>query len=61
MIRNHPGIVSGELARMTGYEQKWFKPQVRKLKNLGLTISLEVGYKLSPRGAALLDRLDRTG
>ena len=60
VIRAHPGIVSGKLAHMTGHEQKWFKAQVRKLKNLGLTISLEVGYKLSPRGAAFVDRLDRT-
>jgi ribosomal protein S19E (S16A) len=29
---------------------------VRKLKELGLTESLEVGYRLSPRGRALLDR-----
>ncbi len=61
VIRKHPGVVSGELSRMTGHEQKWFKAQVRKLKNLGLTISLEVGYKLSPRGTAFLDRLGRTG
>jgi hypothetical protein len=27
---------------------------VRKLKALGLTISLEVGYRLSPRGQAYL-------
>jgi hypothetical protein len=27
---------------------------VRKLKNLGLTHSLEVGYRLSPRGIAYL-------
>jgi hypothetical protein len=25
---------------------------VRKLKNLGLTVSLEIGYELSPRGQA---------
>ncbi len=60
VIRKHPGTVSGELAGMTGHEQKWFKSQVRKLKNLGLTISLEVGYRLSARGAAFLDRLDQT-
>ena len=30
------------------------KLDVRKLKNLGLTISLRVGYELSPRGAAYL-------
>jgi len=31
-----------------------FKANVRKLKALGLTESLEVGYRLSPRGEALL-------
>ena len=34
-----------------------FKLDVRKLKNLGLTYSLEVGYRLTPRGAAYLDAL----
>ena len=28
---------------------------MRKLKALGLTESLEVGYRLSPRGRAFLD------
>ena len=32
-----------------------FKVDVRKLKALGLTESLEVGYRLSPRGRAFLD------
>jgi hypothetical protein len=31
-----------------------FKADVRKLKELGLTESLEVGYRLSPRGRAVL-------
>jgi hypothetical protein len=31
---------------------------VRKLKNLGLTISLRVGYELSPRGRTYLDRTE---
>jgi hypothetical protein len=31
-----------------------FKANVRKLKALGLTESLDVGYRLSPRGEALL-------
>jgi hypothetical protein len=30
---------------------------VRKLKALGLTESLDVGYRISPRGQALLDAL----
>jgi hypothetical protein len=32
---------------------------VRKLNELGLTESLEVGYRLSPRGRALVRRLAR--
>ena len=35
-------------------ERAWFKGNVRKLKALGLTESLEVGYRLSPRGAVFL-------
>jgi ribosomal protein S19E (S16A) len=34
-----------------------FKRRVRQLKELGLTESLEVGYRLSPRGRAVLDGL----
>jgi hypothetical protein len=37
-----------------GMERRAFKGNVRKLKELGLTESLEVGYRLSPRGRALL-------
>jgi ribosomal protein S19E (S16A) len=36
-----------------------FKARVRQLKELGLTESLDVGYRLSPRGRALLRRLGR--
>ena len=35
-----------------------FKADVRKLKELGLTESLTVGYRLSPRGRAVLDDLE---
>jgi hypothetical protein len=31
---------------------------VRKLKALGLTESLDVGYRLSPRGEALMAHLE---
>jgi hypothetical protein len=33
-----------------------FKQRVRRLKALGLTESLQVGYRLSPRGMAFLDQ-----
>ena len=39
-----------------GRETQPFKTGVRKLKALGLTISLETGYRLSPRGEAFLRR-----
>ena len=38
-------------------ETPHFKADVRKLKTLGLTESLRVGYRLSPRGRAVLRRL----
>jgi hypothetical protein len=46
---------------MAGQDKIAFKLNVRKLKALGLTESLEVGYRLSRRGAALLDELRRRG
>jgi hypothetical protein len=54
LIARYPGIVSTALARHAGRDRAAFKVDVRKLKELGLTESLEVGYRLSPRGEALL-------
>jgi len=54
LIEQYPGVVSTELARHTGQERPDFKINVRKLKEMGLTESLTVGYQLSPRGVALL-------
>ena len=51
-IAEHPGRRAADLAADLGYERAWLKPNVRKLKALGLTESLEVGYRLSPRGEA---------
>jgi hypothetical protein len=50
LIAQHPGVVSTELAAAAGQERAAFKIRVRRLKALGLTESLEVGYRLSPRG-----------
>ena len=52
-IEANPGVAARVLARRLGYRKDWLKPQVRKLKNLGLT----VGYELSPRGRTALERL----
>jgi hypothetical protein len=56
LIRDRPGVRAGDLAAAVGWDRASFKVDVRKLKELGLTESLEVGYRLSPRGRALLDR-----
>ena len=46
-----------QLAAAINFETAPFKANVRKLKALGLTISLERGYRLSPRGEAVLAHL----
>lgn len=53
-IRDNPGVVSKELAALLGRELLPMKADIRKVKALGLTISLQVGYRLSPRGEAYL-------
>ncbi|MFL6129027.1 MAG: hypothetical protein ACJ73E_08165 [Mycobacteriales bacterium] len=55
-IRDNPGRRAGDLAADAGRETQPFKLDVRKLKALGLTQSLQVGYRLSPRGEAYLRR-----
>jgi hypothetical protein len=54
-----PGVVSTDLAAQAGQERRAYKMRVRRLKALGLTESLERGYRLSPRGRAYLASLDR--
>ena len=53
-IAAQPGRRAPDLAEQFGRETQPFKIDVRKLKNLGLTISLRIGYELSPRGEAYL-------
>jgi hypothetical protein len=45
------------LAEGQGMDVLAFKRRVRQLKELGLTESLRPGYRLSPRGEALLRAL----
>jgi len=56
-IAAHPEVRAATLAANAGVETLKFKQDVRKLKELGLTESLEVGYRLSPRGEAVLEKL----
>jgi biotin operon repressor len=53
-IADRPAVSSALLAETLDWERADFKLHVRRLKALGLTISLDVGYRLSPRGAAYL-------
>jgi hypothetical protein len=56
LIERHPARRAPELASEVGMETQPFKTRVRRLKELGLTESLEVGYRISPRGRAYLVR-----
>jgi hypothetical protein len=57
LIDHHPAVVSTVLAAEMGVDRPVFKLDIRKLKESGLTESLEVGYRLSPRGKRLLAHL----
>ncbi len=59
LIAASPGVRAPDLAASLGRETQPFKGDVRKLKELGLTESLEVGYRLSPRGHAWVVHVDR--
>ena len=59
LFADQPGIVSRRRAPQVDADVPPFKRRVRQLKELGLTESLEVGYRLSPRGRAVLERLVR--
>jgi hypothetical protein len=55
-IAANPEVRAGDLAEAAGRERLDFKRDVRKLKELGLTLSLRRGYRLSARGEAYLAR-----
>jgi hypothetical protein len=54
LIAAHPRVAASKLAKKVKRETLPFKVDVRKLKKLGLTMSFEVGYELSPRGKKFL-------
>ena len=55
LIDRNPGVRAPDLAAELGRETLEWKADVRKLKELGLTESLAIGYRVSPRGEAVLD------
>ena len=58
VIGARPGVLAARLASSLGRPRDEFKRDVRKLKNLGLTLSLEIGYRLTPQGEALVKAID---
>jgi len=58
LIDQNPEVRAPELAASVGRPTAEFKIDVRKLKERGLTESLAIGYRLSPRGEAVLDAVD---
>jgi hypothetical protein len=57
LIAGNEEVRAPDLAASQGRETKPFKLDVRKLKELGLTESLRIGYRISPRGKALMRKL----
>jgi hypothetical protein len=53
-VAERPAVRAADLAASLQVERDLFKRNVRKLKELGLTLSLERGYRLSPRGEAYM-------
>jgi hypothetical protein len=59
MIAANEAVRAPDLAALVGLDTPRFKRRVRQLKGLGLTISLDVGYRISPRGKSFLSRAPR--
>ncbi len=59
-IKENPNLHAIGIAKLTGFEKEWLKLNIRKLKNLGLTISQPVGYEISPLGNEYLNRLGKS-
>lgn len=60
-IASRPAVSSALLAPDLDWDRADYKLHVRRLKALGLTISLDVGYRISPRGAAYLAKRGESG
>ena len=58
LIDEHPHQKAADLAQASGFEKEWLKVNIRKLKNLGLTISHNPGYEVSRRGKKVLQHLN---
>lgn len=58
LIDKYPARRAPDLAASQRRDPMEFKRDVRKLKDLGLTEALEIGYRLSPRGRAVVNAIN---
>lgn len=58
LIDANPELRAPELAAQAGRPTAEFRRDVRKLIERGLTESLAIGYRISPRGEAVVEHLD---
>ena len=58
LIDKYPARRAPDLAASQRRDPMEFKRDVRKLKELGLTEALEIGYRLSPRGRAVVNAIN---
>ena len=56
-INENPNLHAIGISKLTGFEKEWLKRNIRKLKNLGLTLSHNVGYEISPFGKLFIEKL----
>lgn len=56
-IGRHPEELAANMALAMNMDKHWMKTNIRKLKELGLTESMPIGYRLSPRGEVILAAL----
>ena len=56
-IEENPKLRAADLATKTGKTKEWLKLNIRKLKNLGLTVSHDPGYELSDTGRLFIENI----
>ena len=56
-LHDNPSSTSTELSLKTGKTKEWLQLNIRKLKNLGLTVNNDPGYALTKIGNLLMEHL----
>lgn len=61
VFRDQPGEAARMLAEKTGFERDWLNRTFGSSRTSVSTISLKTGYKISPRGSALMKAIGLDG